>query len=197
MEKKDTHGPQSRLGKPAAEVCKNFELSEAGGKLLNDKMSAHALLKTLQEHKLYADAIRLSAYALDKRDAIWWGSMCLWQIFRADPAPDVAAAMQTVVLWVRKPGEELRRSAEEAGKKLKPNHPVAGLTQAVFLSGGSISKPKLPEVEPKPELYAKRIASVVMGASRMARPTPDIQKQFVELAHSVADGKLSYRVAKK
>ncbi|MGE3804663.1 MAG: hypothetical protein AB7K24_08340 [Gemmataceae bacterium] len=178
----------------AADICKQegCELSEEARALLDDRMTARALLKLLQEQTLYVDAIRVAAYLLPRREAVWWGCLCVWQVHRSEPKPDSAEALKAVVAWVREPVEERRRAAEEAGKKLPANDAAAGLCQAVFFSGGSISKPKLPEVAPAPHLTAKRVASVVLGVSRTVKDRVACQKQFVTLAFEVADGKLGH-----
>jgi hypothetical protein len=189
---KETHSSSEAFRMPAAEVCGQFEPSEAARALLDSKMPALTFFKTLCEHELFADALRFAAYALPRRDAIWWGSLCIWQVQRPRPKPDVEAALQAVVKWVRDPSEEHRRAAEEAGKKLPANDAAAGLCQAVFLSGGSISKPKLPEVPPAPHLTAKRVASIVLGASRVVKDSAACQKHFLGLALEVAEGKLGH-----
>ena len=58
--------------KTAAEVCKNFALSDDARPLLKEGMSPEQFLVALQAKECFADAMRFLAQALPKPDAVFW-----------------------------------------------------------------------------------------------------------------------------
>lgn len=179
----------------AAEVCQHFELGEEAARLLQQRQTSREFIALLRENKLYADALRFVAHALPIQPAIWWGSLCIWEAHRPEPDPKVAASLQAVVAWIQMPSETTRRAAEAAAKEVGSAHPAGMLGLAVFFSGGSISKPGLPAVEPKPGLAAKTLAGAVLLASKQTKPklVAQRQHQFLVFAEDVSTGRSMWK----
>lgn len=175
----------------AVTVCQRFELGDEAKALLKPQMKPLQFLQVLTEHKLYVDAIRLLSYTMPTRQAVWWGCLCVWHISKPEPSEKEAAALQAVFQWIQQPSEEARRAAEAAGQAAGPGTPAGALAMVVFLSGGSISLPKQPEVLPKPFLAARTVANAVLAASRKAKPAQiaEVQSNFLTIGHDIAQGK--------
>jgi hypothetical protein len=56
-----------------SEICAQVELSADAQKLVNDQLSPDAYLDLLIEKEQWVDAIRLLAFGLPKREAVWLG----------------------------------------------------------------------------------------------------------------------------
>ena len=90
----------------AAEICQRLEPGEKALKLLQPKLSPKEFLRLLDAERLCADGMRFAAYALPCRGAIWWGSLCVWSIYRPKPPEKMEAALSSVVAWVQEPDDE-------------------------------------------------------------------------------------------
>lgn len=178
------------LARPAAEVADCTKLSEAATKLLGQHNGAD-FLAALDGERLYADGIRFAAAALPKPHGLWWGCLCTWHAYRPTVPPKEHAALQAVVAWLQQPTDEHRRAAEKASTVAGIDNPGGGLALATFLSGGSMSLPNLPAVEPEPRVFARTLATAVLLASMVAEPAraPARQRQFIALVSDVATGR--------
>ena len=137
------------------------------------------------------DAIRLSAHALPKREAVWWLCMCARAVpDPALPAPDMAALVAAEA-WVRKPGQEsLRRAAWEAAQKSGFRSPEAWAAVAAFWTGGSMSPEGQPVVPPAEHLTGVAVSGgVVLAAVRGQPGRADARlERFLASARDIAGG---------
>lgn len=181
----------------AAEIAREIKLGGEARQLLNDRQTAAEYLALLDRERLYPDALRFAAYSLSKREAVWWGCLCLWQVYRPRPTVRQEEALKAALAWVQEPSEENRRSADAASQVTGQDTPAGGLALAAFYSGGSISLPGLPSVAPKPFLTAKTVAGVVLLASCQISPDQiaQCQRQFLALAADVAEGRSRWQPA--
>src|SRR5205085_1715395 len=129
-----------------------------------------------------------AAAALAAPQGAWWGSLCAWDAYRPEPPPMERTALGAVLGWIGKPGEPQRRAAEQAALSAGLETPAGCLAWAVFVSGGSISRPDLPAVEPDPSLFGRTLATAVLLASTHKDPTQATarQRQYLALTHDVA-----------
>ena len=58
-----------------------------------------------------AEAVRVLANALPKREGVWWACMCAVNTAPADLAESDRQARETAELWVRQQKDEQRRTA--------------------------------------------------------------------------------------
>ncbi len=175
----------------AAEVCNRAECSDEARRLLQAHLRPEEFLKRLDAQQLFADAIRFTAYALPAREAVWWGCLSAWSIYRPKPPAKIAAALDAVVAWIQQPGEETRRAAGAVADVAGVDTPAGGLAAAIFLSGDNIAPLKQPEVKPKPFLWSKVLAGAVAAAARQVPPDKKKQceRQFLTLALDVIEGR--------
>lgn len=175
----------------AADICKQFELGEDARGLLDAEDDADHFLSVLIENRLFTDAIRFTAYRFSKREAVWWGCLCAWEVSRPKPTAQVTAALQACARWVGEPSEEGRLAAEAASDAALGT-PAGNLALAVFLSGGSISGPRSPAIAPGPLLTAKLVAEGVLLASRLVAPdqTAACQRRFLGMAAEISAGQV-------
>src|SRR5262249_50801446 len=130
-----------------------------------------SFLAALRANQQETDALQYLAFALPKREAIWWGCLCVWHVSRPElPAPE-AEAVQAVVRWVQEPTEPRRRAAEKASEPTGGTFTRAGcLALAVVLSGGSLAPPGVPAVPPPPHLSAYILAQMMALAAALKQP---------------------------
>ena len=73
-------GPLKKIVVPSADpVVAAAALSEEAQALARPGMPVKALLVTLLDAELWTDALRVFAYALPKREAVWWACQCARQ----------------------------------------------------------------------------------------------------------------------
>jgi hypothetical protein len=190
----------SRVLKPqvairAADIAGPVKLTAPARALLAER-SPEAFVAQLMEKRLHADAVRFTAYRLPRPEAIWWGCLCLWEMARPEPAPGVAAVLQTVIDWLQDPRDERRRAAEAAANEVGLDTPAGALALAVFVSGGSLAPQGLPEVAADPHLTAKLIANALLIASRTSGREVAVQRQFLDLAGDVSEGRSRWQPAR-
>jgi len=103
-----------RLSKqPPAELCAATQLnlrpeSEA---LLRENLSPPGFLSRLIMNKNYSDAVGYLARALPKREAVWWGCVCVREAFEQELTDDELRAVMAAEAWVRESSEERARTA--------------------------------------------------------------------------------------
>ena len=102
----------------AAEVCQHFALGEEARGLLQEEFTLQAFLDLLMARELFPDAACLLAYALPKRDAVWWACLCVRHVAAADTPPADLAALEAAERWVTEPQEANRRAAMRAAEGL-------------------------------------------------------------------------------
>ena len=95
-------GPLKKVSaKLAREVCSQFELSNEAKVLLDEQVSPDAFLDRLLERGHLADAVRLLAFALPKREAVWWSCQCVRECLGGDASPQALAAIKAAEEWVK------------------------------------------------------------------------------------------------
>jgi hypothetical protein len=133
--------------------------------------SADALIDELAQQEKFLDALRLRAYLLSKRQAVWWGCLCMRDELNAPLRPPQSAAVKAAAIWVSNPDEENRRLAEQQAAAAKYSGPGAALALSAFWSGGSIAPPENPEVLPDERLTSQGVASALIAAAYIGDPT--------------------------
>jgi len=177
--------------RPTAELVAPLPLTDPAKALLAPDATVRQFLDKLIAAGLTVDALRVLALALPKPEAVWWACVC---IRKAVPKPwRVAAedAVDTSEKWVTDPSDANRRAcgtvAEAAGWDT-----AAGCTAgAAWLSGGSLSPPKLPPVQPREDLTGQMVAGALMLAAAIDPATTAVTLgTFLQIGMTFADGKL-------
>jgi len=185
-----TNPTANKLAVPLEPLLPRLELDEAGIALLAGLADAQAALAKLIEADRLADAVRLVAHALPKREAVWWACMCARAVPDAAlPAVD-AEALERAEQWVRRPDDAARRAAMAAAERGKFDSPEAWAAVGAFWSGGSIAPEGQPPVPPPDHLSGTAVSGAVILASVRIKPERQAARfaRFLEGARDIAGG---------
>ncbi len=156
--------PPTKLSGPLAPLLPRLELDAEGLACLAGAGDVAEAAERLRAAGRAADEARLLAYALPRREAVWWACMCA----RAVPDPALPAAdlraLEAAEQWVRRPEEANRRAALAAAEATAYRTPEAWAAQAAGWSGGSLAPEGQPVVPPAEHLCG----TAVIGAVRLA-----------------------------
>jgi len=111
-------------------------------------------------------AVRYLAHALPRVEAIAWAAQLLDE--RSRTSKLLATERQSLdrtIRWLEQPTDEYRRAAFEAAGQAPEDSPERLLACAVFMSGGSISEPDLPAVQPQQHVCGQLAAAAVLTAA--------------------------------
>lgn len=178
--------PSPRL---AADIAKAVPLSDDGKAHLTPGMTARQFFDALYAGGQHEDAIRFLAVALPKREAVWWGLVCVREVLKAPPDAQ-AKALAAAERWVRDPAEPNRRAAGTAAEAADYGNPPGCLAAAAFWSGGSIAPPNVPAVPPKDEMTGQAVAGALLVAAVTEPEAADATRaRFLSIGADVTAGK--------
>ncbi|HKD37223.1 MAG TPA: hypothetical protein VKB78_10490, partial [Pirellulales bacterium] len=181
----------------AATVCEQFALDDEAKPLLEPQMSVRQFYELLGKRQLFADAERLLAHALPKREAVWWAAQCIKATFGDQLAPADKAAFTVAEEWAAEPTESNRRRAEGAAERTKHETAAGWAASAAFFSGGSIAPTGMPEVPPTEALTAQAVVvAVSLSANSDPKKAPARHAEFHSLGARVADGQVRWNERK-
>jgi hypothetical protein len=175
---------------PLQPLLPRLELDADGLALVRALPDAAAGIEALTAAGRPADAARLAAHALPKREAVWWACMCA----RAAPDPAVTAddiaALEAAERWVRRPEEPARRGAMEAAQRTSFRSTEAWAAVAAFWSGGSMAPEGQPVVPPADHLTGVAVAGAVVLAAVRVKPERAEARfaRFLDAARDIAAG---------
>jgi hypothetical protein len=174
------------MGRIAVDVV---DLEEAD--LLTPTMTVREALSVLQSHDKPIAALRLLAHALPRREAVWWGCLCL----RAgEVLPKEEAALAAAEGWVSKQDEDSRRKAEATATALNYETPAGVLAMAAFWSGGTMG-PVGTAVEPAANLLPLSVSNAVILSVVRKQPEKLTEKvaACVEIGVEVSEQKRMWK----
>jgi hypothetical protein len=137
-----------------------------------------------------AEAVRMLAHALPKREAVWWACMCAVNTAPADLGEADRLARETAETWVRQQKDEQRRAAMKHAEASGFQTPEAWSGVAAFWSGDSMSPEGQPVVPPPLHV----VGGAVAGAVALAAVRGDVTRQserlkrFLESGRNIAAG---------
>jgi hypothetical protein len=147
-------------------------------------------LDRLESAGFAAEAARMLAHALPRREGVWWACMCAANTAPPDlPEPD-RLARETAELWVRQQKDEQRRAAMAHAEASGFQTPEAWSGVAAFWSGDSMSPVGLPAVPPPPQAVGGAVAGAVALAAVRGDVTRQAErlKRFLESGRNIAAG---------
>ena len=109
--------PLTKLDAALAPLLPHLALDDEPAAALKGAQTAAQGVDRLVAQGFRTEALRLVAYALPKREAVWWACMCAASV--PDPALPLAdlAARTAAEAWVRTPADDaLRRNAWTAAQ---------------------------------------------------------------------------------
>lgn len=175
--------------KSADEVC---ALAQAGGQPLPDADGAlpAAYLERLITTSRLPEAVAFLAYALPKREAVWWACLCARDDLPEVVDPRHQAALEAAEAWVYRPTDELRRAAMARAQETSFDAPAPWTAVAAFWSGESMAPPELPAVPPAPHLLGIAVAGAVTLACVQREPAlaEEKRRRYIEVGIDIADG---------
>jgi hypothetical protein len=181
---------RSRL--TAVELCKQLRLNREAQALLSAKGDPIAFFHTLAGREdLHAEALRCLPGLLPRRVAVWWGSLCLWEMARHQPGPLSEKALEAVLRWVQQPTRQHRLAAEPLAKAGDLNTAVGCLAWAVFRSAGSLTASHLPVVRVPKTLTAQLVGAAVIFAAVEYEPIRyrEHHRLFLQIGLEIAEGR--------
>lgn len=169
----------------AAEVCEKFDLSETARPLLASGMKTGAFLSALMEGESWPDAIRFLAFALPRREAVWWSCIAARASLAPKPPDAVQDCLRAAEEWVYRPTDENRRAVFPLAEAIGFDSPAAYAGLAAYWSGGSIAPPDQPEVKPDEKLCPSMVAAAVLLSAVLHEPRKAPLKYRALLASGV------------
>ena len=188
-----TTQPMTPSGSPdsaLAALCVTAQVSEPALELQRSSAatSPAELVQALAGRELYPDAVRLIAYSLPKREAVWWAWVCARRAAGESPPAPIAASLSATERWIAHPDDASRRAAMEAAEQADLGTPAGCAGLAAFFSGGSIAPPDAPATPPDERMSARAVAGSVVLAAVASEPERAAEKfaAFVQQGLDVA-----------
>jgi hypothetical protein len=184
-------GPLKKVSaKLAREICSQFEMAAEARALLDDQVTPHALLDRLVEKNFFTDAIKLLAFGLPKREAVWWAAGCVRATLAADAPPVMLDALKAAEAWVYKPTEENRWAAKDIGERAGYDKPACWVALGAFWSSGSMVPAHLPAMAPGPAFTANAVSGAILMSAALGDPNqaPELYRLAIEDAIDIAGG---------
>ncbi|MGE3809826.1 MAG: hypothetical protein AB7K24_34610 [Gemmataceae bacterium] len=169
----------------AAHIAADCRLSSQARDLLHKDQSPDGFVIALRNAARYQDALFFIARWLGKREAVWWGCQCLWELARSQPDSGVEAGLQDIVHWVTEPSEATRRRCETVAEEFTAGRPIGMLAMAAFGSGGSLAPANLPAAAAPEHLTADCVSAALLMAGAA---DPDLYRLFVFLGIDIGHG---------
>ena len=156
---------------PPAELCQRRAISLDAPELgeLARGCAPGEFLEQLIQREQFVAAVQYLAHGLPPRESVWWACVCARRALREDLPEEDLAALVAAEAWVYTPTEDGRRAAMAAAEKTGLASPGAFAAVACFFSGGNISPPGLPPLEPDEHLCPTMVASAVLSAAAVGR----------------------------
>lgn len=182
----------------AAVLAKKAALEKPVLALLKPDQSPAQAVAALVAAQQFAPAVKLLAWALGRREAVWWACECVQAELDADAPPEERAALDAAHKWAASPSEENRRAAHAEAEKTGYGTPAGQAAVAAFWSGGSLAPPKLAVVPPPEHLLPTAVANAVILAVVQREPlaVPAKFAKYIALAADVAAGKNRWKEEK-
>jgi hypothetical protein len=130
------------------------------------------------------------AFALPKRECVWWACMCARHTTPPDLTEADAAAVAGAEAWVRQQTDETRREAFEHAQRANFGTAEAWAAVAAFWSGDSMSPLGQPKTPPAPHLTGTAaVGSVTLSAVRTYPARRDERlRRFLTSGREIAAG---------
>lgn len=174
----------------AKELLQFVDISEEASDCLVPDTAPEVSINRLMDAGFFADAIKILALGLPKRESVWWACLCARYIHSPPTDEDNSKALAAAESWVKSPNEERRLTCKEFGEKTKYKTPASWAATAAAWSHGSLAGPEDPVIEPPAHLYAHAVAGSITLAAVLANPVnPERSFQhFLQQGLSLARG---------
>lgn len=154
----------------AAELLENIDVSDEASTHLVMDTAPEVSINRLADAGLYADAIKLLALGLPKREAVWWACLCAREVQGPDTDENNVKALLAAESWVKNPTEERRKICKLLSEATNYQTPASWAATAATWSHGSLAADGEPVIEPPEHLYAHAVAGCVSLAAVLCDP---------------------------
>ncbi|TLM77942.1 DUF6931 family protein [Microbulbifer harenosus] len=161
----------------AAELLQYVDISEEASGYVIPDTAPEISINQLMEAGFFADAVKLLALGLPKRESVWWACLCARDIHGPQTDEDNTGALVAAESWVKSPTEERRLNCKGYAEKTRYKTPASWAATAAAWSHGSLSDPGEPAIEPPAHLYAHAVAGSVTLAAVLSNPV-NAEKSF-------------------
>lgn len=147
------------------------------------------LISVLTKRGMFPEAVRFLAFALPKRECVWWAWVCARKASGTEPVPAVRSALEATERWIVKPTDEHRRAAMKAAEAADLGTPAGCAALSVFFTGGSMGPPDVPVVPPGEFSTAKAVTGTIILSAVSVEPerATDKFREFLKLGLEVAE----------
>ena len=180
----------SKLRRPLDGLLPVLRLEPPELRLLRGCSDAVAGLDRLQSAGALIPATRLGAFALPKREAVWWASMCVAHTAPPDQPELEIKIRATAELWVRRQDDASRREAMDLARAAGFGLPDSWVAVGAFWSGDSMAPLGQPIVPPAPHLTGTAVAGAVALAAVRGNPAHQVARleRFLGSLRAIGDG---------
>jgi hypothetical protein len=186
-----------RVDLPPAElsllaICAYLEFADDINAPATTASSPDELIDLMVERGKLMDALRLRAYLLTKREAVWWGCLCVHDELDETLPPPQFAALRAAASWVGQPDEDSRRGAEKKAAAAQYSGVGATLALSAFWSEGSIAPEGGTVVLPDDRLTSQGVAAALIAAAYQGSPNKAEERirTFLAKGKDIADKKV-------
>ena len=146
------------------EISEHANLSGSAQSLVQEDSTPDAYLDSLQQQKLYEDAIKFLCHKMAVDVAVKWACAAIRDLQSPEARQQKNEPLEACEQWTKTPGDQTRWAARKASDNAKTRGPARLLANGVFLSGGSIAGPGAPDTNPPPHAAQKMIAGSIQVA---------------------------------
>ncbi len=189
--------PLARPG-AAAETAKAAPLEPPARELLRPEHSPRQYVEALDKAGHLPDAARFLAFALPRREAVWWAAQCVRLVPALTADKKAAAALAAAEAWAADPTDEKRRAAFAAAEAAGFDKPAACAALAAFLTEGSMAPAHLQPVPAPAHAGPAAAAAAVVLAALTTEPEKGDEKfrKFLAVGLEVGAGGNRWKEAK-
>ena len=177
-------------GKGVTPLRPVLKLSKDASEAIKDCQLVTEALDRLEAGGFLLEASRLLAFALPRREAVWWACMCAANTAPPELPEADRKAREAAELWVRQPTDKNRIAAKTLADATELSSPEAFTAMAVFHCGDSITPEGQPAVPPKPHTAGRSLAGAIAVAAVRTDPTRQNARlqRFMESGRNIAAG---------
>lgn len=158
--------------------------------LIADCRTVPDALQSLEDGGMARQAVRLVAYGLPQREAVWWACMCVRHTAPVTLADPDRAALEAAEAWVRRPSDEAREAAALRAEGAETKSPEVWAAKAVAWSAASAMPSDPRRRSPSGKVPGAAVVSAVVLAS--LRKTPTVSQaylhRFLQSGRDIASG---------
>jgi hypothetical protein len=179
-----------KLRRELGDVLPLAKLEPPAAALVADCIETEMAIERLIASGDLMSAVRLGAFALPRREAVWWASMCATYTAPASQPRIESDAREAAELWVHHQDDETRRRAMDLARQAGFAAPECWVAVAAFWSGDSISPVGQPVVLPAPHLVGTAVIGAIALAAVRAAPNRRYERlgRFLASLSGIASG---------